>query len=104
MKTFITSLSLLFALFLGGCGATENSRATGQVIDDAAITAKVNTEIAQAAGLGKAVTIDVDTYRGVVSLGGFVNSKEQIQMATQAARRVNGVMDVRNNLEVKPKP
>ena len=55
-------------------------------------------------GLGEALAINVDTYRGVVSLNGFVDSQDQINKAMNCARRVEGVTEVKNNLSVKPKP
>lgn len=104
MKKFLSVLSaFFFALTLAACASSPNSRATGQVLDDAAITARVKTEIAQVAGLGEAASINVDTYRGVVSLAGFVNNTEQVQSAVQAARRVPGVTEVKNNLQIKPR-
>lgn len=103
MKSWIATISLLLSFLLAGCSGTSESRATGRVIDDASITARVKTEIAQTAGVGKAASINVDTYRGVVSLAGFVSDREQAQMAVQAARRVAGVTEVKNNLEIKPK-
>lgn len=103
MKYFSVLMSLTLALLLGACAGTETSRPTGQVIDDASITTRVKTEIAQTAGLGQAAAINVSTYRGVVSLSGFVDTQQQIETATQAARRVAGVADVKNNLTIKPK-
>jgi osmotically-inducible protein OsmY len=97
-------LSLLFSLLVTACAPTQSSRATGQVIDDAAITAKVKTEIAQKEGLGEAATINVDTYRGVVSLAGFVNNEQQRRGAEQAAAQVDGVEKVFNSLQIKPQP
>jgi osmotically-inducible protein OsmY len=103
MKYLSALVSVLFAFLLIGCAASDNSRATGQFIDDATITAKVKTEIAQTAGIGDAAAINVDTYRGVVSLAGFIDNAEQAQTAMQAAKRVNGVAEVKNNLVVKPR-
>jgi osmotically-inducible protein OsmY len=108
MFTTITSrifglLSLLALVFAMGCSSTATSRSAGQTVDDAALTAKVKTEIANETGLGQALGINVDTYRGVVALSGFVDSTEKAQKAADCARRVEGVQSVKNNLEVKPK-
>src|SRR5690349_6931260 len=104
MKYVSALLNVVFAILLLGCASTETTRATGQVLDDAAITAKVKTEIAQTAGAPDALQVNVDTYRGVVSLAGFVDNTEQAQTLVQAARSVPGVADVKNNLEIKPRP
>jgi len=95
-------LPLGLAILLSACAPTPTSRSTGQFIDDASITANVKTEIAQTAGLGRALAINVDTYRGVVSLSGFVDNRQQVNEATRAATRIAGVERVVNNLEVKP--
>ncbi len=101
MKPPLFWLSIAFSLFLSACAPTQTVRSTGQVIDDAAITTRVKTEIAQTQGLGDAAAIKVDTFRGVVSLAGFVETEEQIRTATQAAKRVPGVDKVVNNLQLK---
>jgi hyperosmotically inducible protein len=103
MKKIITTASaLLFAGLLGACASTESSRATGQVLDNAALTAKVKTEIAQSQGVGQAAQVNVDTYRGVVMLSGFVDNAEQKRELGQTALKVSGVEKVFNNLQVKP--
>lgn len=97
-------LPLVFALSAAACAPTQTSRSTGQTLDDSAITARVKTEIAQTAGMGEAAVINVDTYRGVVSLAGFVDNEQQKATAAQAAKRVPGVDKVVNNLEIKKRP
>lgn len=104
MKKLTVLLSIVFSLFLSACAPTQTSRSTGQTIDDAAITARVKTEIAQTQGIGDAAAINVDTYRGVVSLAGFVDNEQQKRNAGQAAMRVAGVEKVFNNLRLKSQP
>lgn len=93
----------VLAAFLMGCAATEKSRSSGQVLDDAAITAKVKTEIIREPTL-KALQINVDTYKGVVQLSGFVDSEESVRKAGEVAASVPGVKSVKNNLVVKGSP
>lgn len=102
MKILTICFALAFAALTAACAPTQTSRGTGQVFDDATLTAKVKTEIAQTQGLGKAAAINVDTYRGVVSLAGFVDNSQQATTAVKAARSVEGVKDVKNNLQIKP--
>lgn len=104
MKKMTVLLSIVFSLFLSACAPTQTSRSTGQTIDDAAITARIKTEIAQTQGIGDAAAINVDTYRGVVSLAGFVDNEQQKRNAGQAAMRVAGVEKVFNNLRLKSQP
>jgi osmotically-inducible protein OsmY len=101
LSTFLLSIALVFGIT--GCASSPGSRATGQVFDDVATTTKVKTAIYQAQGIADAAAINVDTYRGVVSLAGFVASRDEAQAAAAAARTVEGVKSVKNNLEVKPR-
>jgi hyperosmotically inducible protein len=103
MKKILTiGLSLVFALMTAACSSTATSRGTGETFDDAGITAKVKTQIARDDGVGRAAAINVDTYRGVVSLAGFVDNAKQADAAVKAARSVEGVKSVKNNLQIKP--
>jgi hyperosmotically inducible protein len=43
----------------------------------------------------------VETFKGVVQLSGFVNTKDQKNRAGDLARKVAGVTDVENNITVK---
>jgi len=106
MKRLSSCLAVAAALTFGfaGCAPTQTSRSAGEVVDDATLTARVKTELAKTAGIGDALKINVDTYRGVVSLAGFVDNSQHAQTAAAAARKVPGVSSVVNNLQVKPPP
>lgn len=95
-------LSTALAIGMAGCASSPGSRGTGEVVDDASTTARVKTAIVKSQGIKDAAMINVDTYRGVVSLAGFVGSSQEIQEAVKAARSVEGVSSVKNNLEVRP--
>jgi len=101
-KIWTICLTLLFAATVAACSSTATSRGTGQVFDDATITTKVKAEIAHSEGVGQAAAINVDTYRGVVSLAGFVDNEKQAHDAVEVARSVEGVKAVKNNLQIKP--
>lgn len=91
--------TLIFVLLLGGCQAMTG-RTAGQNVDDAALTASVQSQLT-ADRLSNFTRIDVDTNNGVVSLNGVVESAENRARAEQLARRVNGVKNVVNNLQVQ---
>lgn len=78
---------------------TENS-STGEVIDDSILTAKVKTALIGDSAT-KAHQINVETKGGVVQLSGFVDTAAAKSAATQVAKSVTGVKDVRNELSVK---
>lgn len=75
----------------------------GEYVDDSTITAKVKSALLAKKGVSSA-EISVETYLGVVQLSGFVDSAEQVRLAGRTARGVKGVKEVKNNLNVKPKP
>ena len=79
-------------------GAGE--RSAGDVVDDTVITAKVKTALA-ADPVVAAHQVNVATREGVVQLAGFVDSSDQKSKASELTRRVAGVKQVDNQLEVK---
>ena len=91
---------ILTAALLTGCAAKGSSESTGQYVDDSAITAKVKTAIFKDPSL-KATEINVETYKGVVQLSGFVDSQDNVRRAADLAASVPGVVSVKNNLDLK---
>jgi len=103
MKTFqrvIPLISILAVAGILGCAATTKHESTGQYVDDTAITAKVKTAIFEQPSL-KSAEINVETFKGVVQLSGFVRSQDNINTAMATARTVNGVSSVKNDMIVK---
>jgi osmotically-inducible protein OsmY len=72
----------------------------GQNIDDTTLTTSVKTKLA-ADKLANLTRIDVDTYKGVVSLNGVVSTPAEKIRAEEIARNVSGVKQVVNNLQVR---
>ena len=94
----IFSTLLLMAAF--GCAPTKTHEGTGQYVDDTVITTKVKAAIMGEPGL-KSSEINVETFKGVVQLSGFVNSNEDIGAATKVAQAVPGVTSVKNDMHLK---
>ena len=69
-----------------------------QTISDATINTKVKAALA-ADELVKARDINVDTLRGVVQLNGMVHSSAEKAQAIALAKKVDGVIEVRDNLK-----
>ena len=92
-------LVMMLASFLG-CASTSTKEGTGEYIDDSVITAKVKAEIFKDDSL-KSSEINVETFKGVVQLSGFVNSQADIDKAVKVARTVKGVTSVKNDMLVK---
>lgn len=97
---------IMVAVFVGtavACAPTPERRGTGEVVDDAGLTARVKTAIAKAEGISGAAQINVTTYRGEVQLSGFLDNDDMIRRAGEAARGVPGVTRVRNDLRIAPR-
>jgi osmotically-inducible protein OsmY len=103
MKTFQRAtalLSILAVTGLMGCAATATHESTGQYVDDTALTTKVKTAIFEQPTL-KSAEINVETFKGVVQLSGFVSSQDNVNLAMATARGVKGVSSVKNDMRVK---
>lgn len=83
-----------------GCASTEKQAGTGEYIDDSVITAKVKAAIFNDPTL-KSTEINVETFKGVVQLSGFVNSQSDINKAVEVTRGISGVVSVKNDMRVK---
>jgi osmotically-inducible protein OsmY len=83
-----------------GCASTKTQEGTGQYVDDTVITTKVKAAILEEPGL-KSSEINVETFKGVVQLSGFVSSSADISTATKVAQAVAGVTSVKNDMHVK---
>ena len=92
-------LIAVFALF-AGCASTPKQAGTGEYIDDTVITAKVKAAIMGDENL-KVMEINVETFKGVVQLSGFVKSPADIARAVDVARGVKGVASVKNDIRLK---
>ncbi|MDD5177201.1 MAG: BON domain-containing protein [Sterolibacterium sp.] len=73
---------------------------TGAYLDDSVITTKVKAAVLGEPTL-KSAEINVETYKGVVQLTGFVNSRASVEKAAEIARGVKGVTSVKNDMIVK---
>lgn len=80
---------------LAACGKT-----VGETIDDATITTRVKTAFINDPVVG-ALRIDVDTFKGVVTLSGRVKSKEEETKAIALARQIKGVSEVKSTLQIE---
>ncbi len=92
----LLALTLLAPLTLGACG-----KSVGETIDDATITARVKTTLLNDPDVA-GMRIDVDTFKGVVTLSGAVKSPAERDKAVAVARRVGGVREVKSTLQVNP--
>jgi osmotically-inducible protein OsmY len=90
---------VMLATFIG-CASTAKKEGTGEYVDDTVITTKVKAAIFGDDTL-KSSEINVETFKGVVQLSGFVNSQADITRAVEITRSVKGVTAVKNDMLVK---
>jgi osmotically-inducible protein OsmY len=104
MNQFIKYLSALFLsltlLTVVGCASTSKQEGTGEYVDDVVITSKVKAAILGEPTL-KSLEINVETFKGVVQLSGFVSNQAAINKAVEIARGVQGVSSVKNAMRIK---
>jgi len=100
ISLFACTGALIIGGLAGGCAATPTSDSTGQYIDDSTITTKVKAALL-GDGAVKSFQIDVNTFKGVVQLSGFVDNSDEKSAAEHDAASVAGVKSVQNNISVK---
>ncbi|MDO9140583.1 MAG: BON domain-containing protein [Methylobacter sp.] len=104
MKHFIRFFSAFFIvltlLTAAGCASTKTQAGTGQYFDDSVITTKVKAAILNEPSLS-AAEVNVETFKGVVQLSGFVSTRDGIDRAIAIARGIGGVKSVKNDMRLK---
>lgn len=98
---YFSALFLAFTLlFVVGCASTSTQEGTGEYVDDSVITTKVKSAIFNEPSL-KVAEINVETFKGVVQLSGFVTSSDAANRAIALAKGVRGVKSVKNDMRLK---
>ena len=96
LTSVLLALVLAMPLLAGACGKT-----VGETIDDATITTRVKTSLLNDPTVG-GLRIDVDTFKGVVTLSGRVKTEKERETAIALARKIDGVTDVKSTLQIEP--
>lgn len=100
LKLISTFLAALVLAALMGCASTPTHESPGEYIDDTVITTKVKAAVLNEPTL-KSSEVNVETFKGVVQLSGFVSDAGDVQTAGSVARGVKGVKSVKNDIRVK---
>jgi hyperosmotically inducible protein len=90
----------LVASAVAACAGSPTKESTGEVVDDAVITTKVKSKLVGDKDVS-AFDVQVETFKGVVQLSGFVGTEQERRRAAELAHSVGGVQEVRNDLQVK---
>jgi hyperosmotically inducible protein len=78
------------------------AKSAGEAVDDSTVNASVKAKLLDTKGT-PSMDINVETYKGIVQLSGFVESQKERDKAGKVAGDVKGVKEVRNSLSVHPK-
>ena len=100
LKCISTFFFAVLLMSVVGCASTSKQEGTGEYVDDTVITTKVKGAIFNEPTL-KSAEINVETFKGVVQLSGFVSTQANIYKAAEVARNVNGVTNVKNDMRLK---
>jgi osmotically-inducible protein OsmY len=93
-------LVVIFAISACAGDRDRTSRSAGQVAEDNAIAARVKSALIADPQV-KGTQVDVEVFKGVVQLSGFVDNTTNVQKAVSIARSVPGVKEVRNSLQAR---
>ena len=107
LEMFMNQLKRVTAIFLAvmlvsvvGCASTSKQESTGEYVTDTWITTKVKAMLVEDP-LVKATEVNVETYKGVVQLSGFVSSTAARSRAVEVAQAIKGVTSVKNDMRIK---
>jgi hyperosmotically inducible protein len=107
---FAGALNACAALVAGGVGAAaggyyvaKDKRSMKEITNDASITYAINAKFLKD-DLVNPVDINVDTYEGVVTLRGMVDTPAAARRAYDLAYGVDGVTKVISNLTIRSEP
>jgi len=96
-----TILGLLAATLIAAAAPVMADKTAGNVVDDNTINASVKAALLETKGVPSS-QVNVETYKGVVLLAGFVETQAQKDAAGKAAKDVSGVAKVHNAIALAP--
>ena len=80
--------------------SASKKESPGEYVEDTVITAKVKAAVLEEPSL-KSAEINVETFKGIVQLTGFVRTRADITKAVKVAKGVKGVKSVKNDMILK---
>jgi osmotically-inducible protein OsmY len=99
-KRFSAAFIAVLMVAALGCASTSEPQSAGEYMGDSWVTTKVKAGILNEPSL-KVTQINVETYKGVVQLSGFVDSVASQAKAVEIARSVKGVTSVTNDMRLR---
>lgn len=98
MKSLTRILCLSALLFFSANGLADKT--AGETIDDSALQAEVKAKLMGDDFFG-GTAINIETHKGIVQLGGWVDTAAEADKAGEIAAGVDGVVKVDNQLHEK---
>jgi len=83
-----------------GCAGSRTQERPGEYVSDSWITTKVKAALVDDPQV-KATEVNVETFKGVVQLSGFVSSTAAMNQAVYVTRNIKGVTSVKNDMRIK---
>jgi hyperosmotically inducible protein len=99
-KWMTTAAAVLGLLGAMGAQADDTKRTVGEYTDDKVLHTKVWAALTEDK-TADASEINLEVYKGVVQLNGFVDNEKEKAQAETVAKGVSGVKGVENNLLIK---
>jgi len=90
-------VGIVVAMTLAACASTAQKESTGEYFDDTVLTSKVKTALLSDPAVS-GLAVNVETFKGVVQLSGFVKTGAERSRAVELARDVKGVKGVKNDI------
>jgi len=100
IRIFSALLLTMSLLMVSGCASTSRHEGSGEYVDDSVITTKVKAMLFDEPNL-RSGQINVETFKAVVQLSGFVSTRVDMDKAIEVARKVKGVESVKNDMRLK---
>jgi hyperosmotically inducible protein len=100
LTTMRAAAAAVMILILSACAAARSAPRTVAAPDDTTLKTRVQTSLMNAPGVHPS-EVTTDVAQGVVTLSGTVHSQAEADAAVAAARRVDGLKDVRSNLKIQ---
>ena len=93
-------IGIAVALTLAACAATPTREGTGEYFDDTVVTSKVKAALFKDPAVS-GLAVNVETFKGVVQLSGFVKTTAERDRAHVVAHETPGVKQVKNDILIR---
>jgi len=100
-KYAVATVMTVAMISLVGCVAPGTPGYPATSVDDANVSAQIRTALVNEA-MFKVNQIRIETITGVVTLSGTVQSRPEADRVVEMTKTVQGVREIRNNLDIRP--